>query len=195
MKSLEELYNRAIEMKNKGMSDKEISTELHLSVNTVTWLLSKEFVNERSAKDVKIGWRSAGVFGSRIGSLAEIMIDIAEEESNKMNLNIDAFLGITINGIPFATLASYMTGKELIVYRPHPSRKEGFFSSNFASVVNKNVVIMDDVVSTGETMKRTIEDVKKSGGKPVLCIVIASKLNIDEINGVKIRAIMRTVMV
>ncbi len=42
MKSLEELYSRAMELKNKGMSDKEISTELHLSVNTITWLLSKD---------------------------------------------------------------------------------------------------------------------------------------------------------
>ena len=44
MKSIEELYKKALELKNKGISDKEISTELHLSVNTVTWLLSQEFL-------------------------------------------------------------------------------------------------------------------------------------------------------
>ncbi len=62
MKSIEELYKRALELKNKGMSDKEISTELHLSVNTVTWILGKEFLKESYGQDVKIGWRSLGVF-------------------------------------------------------------------------------------------------------------------------------------
>ena len=81
MKSLEELYNRALELKNKGMSDKEISTELHLSVNTVTWLLSKD-LKENKIQDVKIGWRSIGVYGNRIEKIAEIMADIISEELN-----------------------------------------------------------------------------------------------------------------
>ena len=81
MKSIEELYKRAFELKNKGMSDKEISTELHLSVNTVTWLLSKEFLKESTVQDVKIGWRSVGVYGTRIASFAETMCDIIQEEA------------------------------------------------------------------------------------------------------------------
>ena len=79
MKSLEELYSRAMELKNKGMSDKEISTELHLSVNTITWLLSKDLKGSR-VSDTKIGWRSIGVFGNRIEKIAEIMADIVVEE-------------------------------------------------------------------------------------------------------------------
>lgn len=192
MKSLEELYKRALELKDRGMSDKEISTELHLSVNTVTWLLSKEFLKESAVKDVKIGWRSIGVYGSRISLTAEIMSDIIEEESALNDFSVDSILGITINGIPFATMISQILDKEFIVYRPHPNRKEGVFSSNFASVEGKNIVIIDDVASTGETLKRTVSDVRNEGGNPVLLLVVASKIPEDEILGVRMRSLMRT---
>ncbi len=195
MKSLEELYKRALELKNRGMSDKEISTELHLSVNTVTWLLSKEFLKESAVKDVKIGWRSIGVYGSRIALTAEIMGDIIEEESQLNNFTVDSILGVTINGIPFATMVSQILEKEIIVYRPHPNRKEGVFSSNFATVKGKNIVIIDDVASTGETLKRTVSDVRNEGGNPVLLIVVASKVPEDEILGVRMRSLIRTRLV
>ncbi|BAB60384.1 orotate phosphoribosyl transferase [Thermoplasma volcanium GSS1] len=192
MKSIEELYKRALELKNKGMSDKEISTELHLSVNTVTWLLSKEFLKEGAVQDVKIGWRSLGVFGSRIISIAEVMSDIIREEMQRNSFEVDSILGIAINGIPYATMVSYLMDKELIVYRPHPARKEGFFSSNFAGVEGKRIVIIDDVASTGETLKRTITDVTKEGGKAVLCVILASKMGVDDLNGVPVRSLLRT---
>ncbi|MCL4342303.1 MAG: orotate phosphoribosyltransferase-like protein [Candidatus Thermoplasmatota archaeon] len=193
MKSIEELYKKALELKNKGISDKEISTELHLSVNTVTWLLSQEFLKGSKVEDVRVGWRSIGVYGNRIMYIAQIMADIIDEELSKDGgKKIDSILGITINGIPFATMASYLMEKELIVYRPHHSRQEGFFSSNFASVKGKNVVIIDDVASTGETLRRTITDIKNEGGIVLLVIVLASKLHSDEISGVRIRSIIRT---
>ncbi len=195
MKSLEELYKRALELKDRGMSDKEISTELHLSVNTVTWLLSKEFLKESAVKDVKIGWRSIGVYGSRISLTAEIMSDIIEEESQQNDFTVDSILGVTINGIPFATMVSQILDRELIVYRPHPNRKEGVFSSNFASVEGKNIVIIDDVASTGETLKRTLSDVRSEGGNPVLLLVVASKIPEDELMGVRMRSLIRTRLV
>ena len=192
MKSLEELYNRALELKNKGMSDKEISTELHLSVNTITWLLSKDLKGNR-VSDTKIGWRSVGVYGNRIEKIAEVMADIVTEEISMDN--VTSIIGITINGIPYATMLSDLLDRELIVYRPHPSGKEGMFSSNFAGVKGKKIVIIDDVISTGETMKRTIEDVHNQGGEVVLCVVLVSKLNSDEINNVPVRSLIRATMV
>ena len=120
MNSIEELYKNALELKNKGMSDKEISTELHLSVNTVTWLLGKEFLKENKVQDVKIGWRSIGVYGSRIASISDIIVDIITEEAVLSDFSVDSILGINVNGIPFATMVSYSLDKELIVYRPHP---------------------------------------------------------------------------
>lgn len=195
MYSLEELYNKALELKNKGMSDKEISTELHLSVNTVTWLLAKDFSKQKPVNDVRIGWRSVGVYGNRIAYLAQIMIDIIEEQSAISGQEVDAILGITVNGIPYATMASYFMDKELIIYKPHPSRKDGYFSSNFASVKGKRVVVVDDICSTGETLKRTIKDIIDEGGEVVMAMVIASKLNTDEIDGVTVRSLFRASLI
>ena len=195
MKSIEELYKRALELKNKGMSDKEISTELHLSVGTVTWLLSKEFFKESKVQDVKIGWRTIGVTGNRIGSISEVITDIIEEECLAQDIEVNAILGITVNGIPYATMVSYLMDKDLVVYRPHPTRKEGFFSSNFAGVKGKNIVIIDDVVSTGETLKRAILDIRNEGGNPILVVVLASKMHTDEISDVRIRSLIRTNLV
>ncbi len=195
MYSLEELYNKALELKNKGMSDKEISTELHLSVNTVTWLLAKDFSKQKPVNDVRIGWRSVGVYGNRIAYLSQIMIDIIEEQSAISGQEVDAILGITVNGIPYATMASYFMDKELIIYKPHPSRKDGYFSSNFASVKGKRVVVVDDICSTGETLKRTIKDIIDEGGEVVMAMVIASKLNTDEIDGVTVRSLFRASLI
>jgi orotate phosphoribosyltransferase len=174
------------------MSDKEISTELHLSVNTITWLLSKDLRGNRIS-DTKIGWRSIGVYGNRIEKIAEIMGDIIMEDVSMDN--VTSIMGITINGIPYATMLSDLLERELIVYRPHPSRKEGMFSSNFAGVKGKKVVIIDDVISTGETMKRTIDDVRSQGGEVILCVVLVSKISSDEINNVPVRSLIRATMV
>ena len=143
--------------------------------------------------DTKIGWRSIGVFGNRIEKIAEIMADIVMEEVPDDEFT--SIMGITINGIPYATMMSDLLERELIVYRPHPSGKEGLFSSNFAGVNGKKVIIVDDVISTGETMKRTIDDVRNKGGEVSLCVVLVSKLSTDEINGVPVRSLIRATMV
>jgi orotate phosphoribosyltransferase len=193
--SLEELYKKALEMKNKGMSDKEISAELHLSVNTVTWLLVRDFTKQKNIQDVKIGWRSVGVYGNRISNLSQVMMDIIEEESDKNKFKVDSILGITVNGIPYSTMISYFMDKELIVYKPHPSRKDGYFSSNFASVKGKNIVVIDDVCSTGETLRRTIKDVRDEGGEVMLALVLVSKMQEDEIEGVRLRSLFRASLI
>ena len=191
MKSVEELAQRALELKKKGLNIKEISAELHLSTTTVEWLLTKGVEEKEMPKDVKIGWRSIGIYPYRISKIAEIMSDIILEEMEKRDFDVDSIVGILINGIPFATFIAEEMNLELIIYRPHPKREEGAFSSNYAHIEGKKVVIVDDVLSTGETMRKAIEDVKKAGGEPVLCVVLVNKTPWDEIDGVPLRGLIR----
>jgi len=192
MKSIDELAQKALELKEKGLSEKEIATELHLSTQTVQWLISREFEKKTFApKDVKIGWRSVGVYPYRISKLAEIFADIIIEEMNKRDFEVDTVVGIAINGIPLATFIAEELNVEMAIYRPYPINKTGTFSSNFASISGKKVVIVDDVLSTGETMRKAITDVKNSGGVPVLALVIVNKTTNDEIDGVPLRGIIR----
>src|SRR5881397_3637662 len=125
MKDGNSIAKRAMEYKEKGLSEKEIADELHLSPETVTWLLTRGLKGGEPPKDVKIGWRSVGVFGNRIGFLAAAMTDIILEDM----------------------------GKELAIYRPSETRHGGgAWSSNYASVEGKKVAIVDDVISSGDTI-------------------------------------------
>ena len=193
MKDVNAIAKRAMEYKEKGLSEKEIADELHLSAETVTWLLTRGVKGGEPPKDVKIGWRSVGVFGNRIGFMAAAMSDIALEELEKRQMDADSIVGIAINGIPLAALMSEELERELIIYRPSQERhgKGGAFSSNYASPQGKKVLIVDDVVSTGDTIKATISDVHDSGGTVVLAVVLVNKTAQDEIAGVPLRALIR----
>lgn len=193
MKSIDALIKKALEYKEKGLSEKEIADELHLSGETVTWLLTRGVKGGEPPKDVKIGWRSVGVYGNRIGFMAAAMTDLILEEMEKQNFEPDSVMGIALNGIPFATLISEDMGKELIVYRPSQERhgKGGAFSSNTANPQGKKVVLIDDVVSTGETLKGAITDLQEIGGTPVLIVVLVNKTEVDDILGVPMRALIR----
>ncbi len=191
MKSIKELAKRAMELRKKGLDVREIGAELHLSTNTVEWLLTKGFEEEEAPKDVKIGWRSIGIYPYRISKISEIMSDIILEEMEKREFDVDSIVGILINGIPYATFIAEEMGVELIVYRPHPMREEGAFSSNYAHIEGKKVIIVDDVLSTGETLRKAIEDIKKAGGEPKLVIVMVNKTAWDEIDGVPVRGLIR----
>lgn len=193
MKSIDSLVKKAVEYKEKGLSDKEIGDELHLSPETITWLLTRGVRGGEPPKDVKIGWRSVGVYGNRIGFVAAAMTDVILEMSEKTGHNPDSILGVALNGIPFATLISEDMGKELVLYRPSVKghRGGGAFSSNYAGVEGKKVVLVDDVLSSGDTIKGVINDVQEAGGTPVLTVVVVNKTGQDDILGVPLRALIR----
>ena len=193
MKSIDAIAKKALDYKEKGLSEKEIADELHLSTETVTWLITRGVKGGQPPKDVKIGWRSLGVYGNRIGYVAAAITDIILEELEKRSLEADAVLGVAINGIPLATVISEELGKELVVYRPSQERhgKGGAFSSNYASVEGKKVVLVDDVVSTGETLRQAIADVHEAGGTPALAVVLVNKTGQDDLDGTPLRALIR----
>ncbi len=194
MKGIESLVEKAMKFKEKGLKEKEIATELSLSVDTINWLLTRNVKDEEPPVDVQIGWRSIGVFGGRIGLLTALMSDIILEEMQKTGGDFDTVVGIAINGIPIATLISEELGKELTVYRPRETERPsggGSFSSNYAGVEGKRVVIVDDVISTSETMEGAITDLEEEGAEPVLCVVTVNKNSQDDVVGVPLRSLIR----
>ena len=192
MKGIDSLVEKALEFKEKGLTEAEIATELHLSRETVIWLLTRNVKQDIPPADVKIGWRSIGVFGGRMSLVAALFSDIIVEEMEKRESFADTIVGISINGIPFATLISEELGVEMAIYRPlSGENKVGAFSSNYASVNGKDVVIVDDVLNTGGTMRGAIEEVQKQGGRPVLALLLVNKTGKDDIDGVPLRSLMR----
>lgn len=197
MKSIDDLIKKALNYKEKGLNEKEIGDELHLSPDTVTWLLTRGVKGEEPPRDVKIGWRSIGVFGGRLSFLSSAISDIILEEMGKTDGGFDSIAGIAINGIPYATLVSEELGSELIVYRPSQERGRGggAFSSNYADPGGKRVVIVDDVLSSGDTIRGAISDIQEGGGTPVLAVVVVNKTPSDEVMGVRLRALVRARMI
>ena len=192
MVDVKELAANAKVLRKKGLGVREIADELHLSVDTVNYLL--EYGAEGlPPSDVKIGWRSVGVSGYRVGLMSELMADIALEELSKRDTDADVVIGISINGVPFATMLAEIMGLDFGVYRPHSeSESGGAFSSNFASVGGgKKIIVVDDVLSTGASVKGAITDIKEAGGTPVLVVVIVNKSSLNGIDGIPLRGLIR----
>src|SRR2546428_13354408 len=118
MKDVNSIAKRAMEYKEKGLSEKEIADELHLSPETVTWLLTRGIKGGEAPKDVKIGWRSVGVYGNRIGFMAAGMSGIALGELEKRQMDADSVVGVEVNAIPVGAVISVDIWDALIVYRP-----------------------------------------------------------------------------
>ena len=185
MKEVEALINKAFKYKESGLTELEIADELNVSKQTVVWLLSRG-KEKKPSGDLKVGWRSIGVFPTRIGFISDAMCDVILEECK----DIDTIVGVAVNGIPYATFIADKLGIEMAIFRPH-FQKSGSFSSNYATVKGKNVVIVDDVVGSGETFKSAIKAVKDEKGKPVLCIAMLNKRAQNSIDDVPLRSLIR----
>lgn len=185
MKEIESLIKKALKYKESGLTEHEIAEELNVSKETAAWLLSKG-KEKKPIGDVKIGWRSIGVYPSRIGFVSDAMCDVILEECE----DADTILGIAVNGIPYATFIADKLGLEMAIFRPH-YQKSGAFSSNYASVKGKKVILVDDVVGTGVTFKSAIKATTAEKGKPVLCMAILNKRAQNSIDGIPLRALIR----
>ena len=189
MKETDALIKKALKYKENGLTDHEIAEDLNVSKETAIWLLNKG-KKKKPEGDLKVGWRSLGVYPSRMSFISDVLCDVLLEEIENKNLDIDAVVGIAINGIPYASFVAEKLGFELAVFRPH-HEKEGWFSSNYAGVKGKNVVIIDDVVGTGDTFRSAIKDIKTEKGTPRLCLAILNKRAQNDIQGVPLRALIR----
>ena len=192
--SIENMMARAKELKEEGQSDREISQEMHLAQATVDWLLAKqasENFDETLPPDVKVGWRTIGVSGSRIQAIAEIMADVILEEQDNLGFELDMVAGVTNNGVPLATMVSDLLGVDFGMIRPSREGTQINYASNYAWLKWKNIVLIDDVVSSGSTSKEVIKFVKTREGVPVLAMVLINKKADNKIDDVPLRALIR----
>ena len=136
--SIEKMSAKAKELKSKGHSAREISQEMHLSQATVEWLLAKQASDnftDNIPADVKVGWRTIGVSGTRMQAVAEIMADVVLEEQENRQFELDMVAGITNNGVPLATIISDILGLDFGMIRPSRSEEnETNYASNYAGL-------------------------------------------------------------
>jgi orotate phosphoribosyltransferase len=190
--SIEELRALASNLRKEGLNAQQIADELSLSQDTITWLLTSTQSTDKP-KDVRIGWRTIGVRPNRVAAIGAIMADVALEECGD---RIDTVVGISINGVLFANEVASQLDCEVSIYRNVDGGPgHGSLSNKYGQVAGKRILIVDDVLSSGATMKKTIGWMREAGAEVALCMVLVNKTVRNEVEGVPLRGVIRAAVV
>ncbi|NYT00438.1 MAG: orotate phosphoribosyltransferase-like protein [Methanocellales archaeon] len=189
--NIDELVKKAMELRNKGLRFGEIADELNVSSETVTWLLTRP--TKEAPKDIFVDWSKIGSSSQRMRYIASALSDMVLESLDK---DIDIVVGVALSGIPFASLVADELGVELAVLLPSKHRAEqndvkGTFSHNFAQVEGRKCIIIDDVITTGSTMKETVEVLEELGSEPLAISVMIDKKGLDSIAGIPLYSLIK----
>ncbi len=200
MSSLDELIQRARGLLSEGHSPGQIADELSLSVETVTWLLTQQKTGA-IPKDVGIDWTAVSSHGPQLDELAMMMLKrfyaaLGEGRGEVLPEKFpSAVVGIAISGIPLATLIAVAEDAKLAIYYPAKQSTQdppvGSISGNFAQVPGERCLIVDDVITSGNTMIEVVRYVRKAGGNPVAVLVLFDKRGIRDVEGVPVYSLFR----
>ena len=119
------------------------------------------------------------------------MADVILEEQDNLGFELDMVAGVTNNGVPLATMVSDLLGVDFGMIRPSREGTQINYASNYAGLKGKNIVLIDDVVSSGSTSEEVIKFVKAREGVPVLAMVLINKKADNKIDDVPLRALIR----
>ena len=206
MNNIKELAEKARELKAKGFSTGEISDELNISKETALWLLTHDIKAGKkpeavAIRDVYVNWQSIGKSANRIYFLSLALLDLIIEyfEENDVNKSIDVVVGIANSGIPIASYIALELEAELALVIPkkriwEPEKEKmqsGYILSNFAEVKNKNAIIVDDIVTTGGTIKDVSQLIKANKGKPLIAGVLLDKTGSEKIGSVPLISLLK----
>jgi len=192
---IDDLIKRAKKLKEKGLTTGEIADELNVSEETTLWLLTKAKEDVVPPSDIYIDW-STIANPSRLRNIALIMADLIYDVSD----DVEIVVGIATSGIPIATMVAEEIGSELAIYYPRKLKSEektikvgGILSENFAKVEGKKSVVVDDIISTGSTLKETIEFLLERDSKVLCAVVMIDKKGIDQIDDVPILSLLKVI--
>ena len=190
--SIEQLRDMVSNLRKEGLNSQQIADELSLSQDTISWLIADSSNNDKP-QDVQIGWRTIRVRPQNIAAIGAIMADVAAEECGD---SIDTIVGVSINGVLFANEVASQLGCEVAIHRNVDGGPgKGSLSNKYGQVAGKRVAIVDDVLSTGVTMSRTIESMREAGAEVALCMVLVNKTGRNEVDEVPLRGIIRAAVV
>ena len=197
MSSLDDLIGRAKMLLAEGHSPGQIADELSLSMETVTWLLTQA-KGTTAPKDVHIDWTAVSSQAPMLEETASMLLNRYYQTlpaDGKGSPAADVIVGIAISGIPLATLIAVQEAAQLAIYHPskqnQSDRPTGSISGNFAPVNGQRCIIVDDTITSGNTMKEVVRYLKKHNATPVAIWVIFDKRGIKEIEGIPVYSLFR----
>ena len=188
--SIDGLREKVAQMIGQGLNTQQIADELSISQRTVIWLNSGAAEVDQP-DDIRIGWRTIGARPNRINAIGAIMADLVMEELE----DVDTIVGISLNGILFANSIADQLDVDVAIFRSVSEEGDGHLSNKYGNVAGRKVVVVDDVLSSGETMRRTIKTLQDEGAEVSLCMVMVNKTEQNAISSVPLRGLIRTVRV
>ncbi|ELY48168.1 transcriptional regulator GfcR [Natronorubrum sulfidifaciens] len=214
MKNVDDLIESAAELAARGLSKGEIADELNVSRETASWLVERSGATAQPTdaadrngatsapsgpQDIHVDWSAVGRDSKRMGAIAEAMADMLAKHGEDVDLTI----GIEKAGGPIATLVARELETDLGTYTPAKHQWEegdieelgGTFSRNFAGIRDRECYIVDDTITSGTTMRETIEAIRAEGGEPLACIVLADKQGLEELEGVPVYSLLQVISV
>ncbi|ELY90937.1 transcriptional regulator GfcR [Natrialba taiwanensis] len=220
MKNVDDLIESAAELAARGLSKGEIADELNVSRETASWLVERSDATTQSEggpaqsaptgadattengsrpQDIHVDWAAIGRDSKRMSHVAAAMADLLAKHGEDVDLTI----GIEKAGGPIATLVARELETDLGTYTPAKHQWEegdiedlgGTFSRNFAGIRDRECYIVDDTITSGTTMRETIEAIRAEGGEPLACVVLADKQGLEEIDGVPVYSLVQVISV
>ncbi|AFK18805.1 orotate phosphoribosyltransferase-like protein [Haloferax mediterranei ATCC 33500] len=207
MKNVDDLIASAAELADRGLSKGEIADELNVSRETASWLVERSGAAAKPEPDTKpegpddihVDWNAIGSGGKRLTYIGRALADLLMETGE----TADVTIGIEKAGVPLATAVSRELETTLGAYAPAKHQWDegdiedlgGGFSRNFAPVEDRDCFIVDDTVTSGTTLRETIESIRSEGGEPLACVVIVDKQGVEEIDGVPVYSLINVVRV
>lgn len=200
MRDISEIIKKARELKAKGFTTGEIADELNVSRETALWLVTySEEERKEVPRDIFVDWQKIGANPTIIKNVATAMAELVRDTLEEKRLEKpEVVVGIAVSGVPLAVHIAELLNAKLAVIRPkkhlwEPERKatSGFLLNNFAEVRGKRVVVVDDIATTGTTIRDTIEFLENEGAEPLAAVVLIDKKGITEVKGRPVRALIR----
>jgi orotate phosphoribosyltransferase len=200
MSSLEELIAKARTLQAKGHSPSQIADELSLSMETITWLLTQNKGAE-VPKDIHIDWSAVSSHADMLRGIGTMMFTRWYHACRAQLGGGDepelptVIIGVAQSGIPLATLIAAEMDLQFTMYYPKKhalgEKPVGSVSDNFSKVSGERCLIVDDVITSGNTMREIVDFLHTHGAHPVGISVIFDKRNLREVDGVPVCALFK----
>ena len=207
MKNVDDLIEGARELSERGFSKGKIADELNVSRETASWLVERSGTATTTADteptggphDIHVDWSALGRDSARLAYVSQAMADLL----SKQGKDVDLTVGVEKAGAPLATVVARELDTDIAAYAPRKHQWEegdieelrGSFSRNFADIRDRECYVVDDTITSGTTMRETIEAITERGGDPVACVVLVDKKGVEEIDGVPVYSLIQAIRV
>lgn len=111
----------------------------------------------------------------------KILREIANQLANKIPENTEILAGLETGGIPIATALSLKTNLPAIFVRKKAKEYGTCKLAEGVKFENKQVCIIEDVVTTGGQVIESVKKLRKKGANidTVLCVILRDELALD----------------